>query len=97
MKKSVQCHAPMQVGDLIRLKQIFMPSASAKRGYRYATIFELIRTDDADPTSPITEILAQLCEGDRSFPYTDTSGTQPIYSFYPDEIEPLDDGYFKQV
>jgi hypothetical protein len=81
----------MHVGDLIRLKQLFIPTTKAIRGYRYAVVHSIIRLDEADSASEVIELLVKLCEGDRTLPYTDEWGTQPIYSFYLNEVERADD------
>ena len=81
----------MQAGDLVRLKQLFIPSHKAYRGYRYALIVSIIWIDDYTSMPKITEILVHLCERDRTLLYIDELGIQPIYSFYPDEVEPVEE------
>ena len=81
----------MQAGDLVRLKQLFIPSHRAYRGYRYALVVNIIWTDDDALTPRVAEILAHLCDSNRTLFYVDESGIQPIYSFYPDEVEPVEE------
>lgn len=76
----------MQEGDLVRLKETFIPDSMARQGYQYGVITGIIRQDDGNPSSEVAEVLVQLCEGDRTRVYTDQWGVQPTYSFYPDEI-----------
>lgn len=80
----------MREGDLVRLKELFIPDSAAIRGYRYGVVTGILRRDDGNASSEVVEILVQLCEGDRTLPYTDRWGLRPTYSFYPNEVEPID-------
>ncbi|MEM7773460.1 MAG: hypothetical protein AAGA75_22225 [Cyanobacteria bacterium P01_E01_bin.6] len=81
----------MKTDDLIKLKQLFIPTPTSNRGYQYAVIVDLIRTNENSAFSSGIEILAHLCEGDRTSIYTDEFGSDPIYSFYLDEVEPVEE------
>ncbi len=83
----------MQDGDLVRLKELFIPGPGAMRGYRYGVVAGILRRNDGESSSEMTEILVQLCEGDRTQFYTDSWGVCPTYSFYPDEVEPVEQAH----
>lgn len=97
MNTSVPHYSSMQVGDRVRLNQLFIPTATSIKGYRYATICDFLRRDASDPMSEIMEILVHLCDGDRTLFHVDEWGIRPLYSFDPDEIECIGDRCFSET
>ncbi|MGJ3250041.1 MAG: hypothetical protein ACFE0J_02755 [Elainellaceae cyanobacterium] len=88
----------MELGELVRLKRSFQPTPDEKE-YKFGVVVGIVRSNpetfqappieiDKDEAS-INEIVVHLYDPDTSTTYTDEVGTEVMYSFYPDEIEPI--------
>lgn len=73
----------MKAGDRVRLKQLFKPTLSCIRYYRYGIVVDVLSSFYN------TEVLVYLYDSKTGEIYTDESGIQAIYSFRTDELESL--------
>jgi hypothetical protein len=80
----------MEVGDLVRLKQSFKPVPDGLREYRFGVVAGLVFNKTlAGKHQQLAEVVLHLYEPETSSPYLDEFGVQVLYSFYPNEVEPL--------
>lgn len=80
----------MQKGDLVRLKRPFIPEPTSGKQYTLGIVVDLVWDESKEtPGQGLTEVLLYLYDGDRQEPYVDEFGVNPLYSFYPSELDDL--------
>lgn len=75
----------MKVGDLVRLKQPFIPAIAAFQVYHFGLVLEVV-TEGSD-----TDVLVHLFDPASCTIYTDESGFKAVYGFQLNEVECIDD------
>jgi hypothetical protein len=75
----------MREGDLVRLKQSFLPMHDSLHTYRFGQVVALVTVDAR------TAVLIYLCDRQGHSIYTDEKKQPVIYSFWSNEVEWLGD------
>lgn len=72
------------LGDIVRLKQSFIPPSHDRHIYRFAIVVGLVSM----PTSQDKyQIIVHLYDPNSGSTYVDDLGTEAMYSFGSDEVE----------
>jgi hypothetical protein len=80
---------PMKTGDIVRLKKPFAPVQGKTGAFQYGIVAGVIKSDRQHPSSAAAEIILTLFDPAAEQVYTDETGAKALYSFYLDEIDPI--------